>query len=48
MISQILSDREKTEIIFLLAREIDEMKHGYQEGSLGQLNILIHLKFMKL
>ena len=44
MNNQIFSDREKTEIIFLLAREIDEMKNGYQEGSLGQLNILINLK----
>ena len=44
MINQIFSDREKTEIIFLLAREIDEMKEGYQEGGLVQLNILINLK----
>jgi hypothetical protein len=44
MINQIFSDREKTEIIFLLNREIEEMKDGYQEGGLKQLNILINLK----
>lgn len=39
-----LTDRERKEVLFLLSREIEEMREGWQLGSVVQLGVLEELK----
>lgn len=39
-----LTEREKQEIIFLLNREVEEMREGWQLAGIGQADFLEGLK----